>query len=129
MPHTRGQLSTGFDNTTATIATKVGSSLVVTMPPDLDETAMQQVWTVVFASIHEREVTSLILEFSGVKMMDGYEFGRLKELANTAYFLGAKTIFVGLNAGIISHLALSNVDLTGVTATLTLDDALARVTQ
>ncbi len=128
MLNTDGQLRTGFDNASATVATKVGSSLVVTMPPDLDETAMQQVWTVVFAGIQEREITSLILEFSGVKLMDGYEFGRLKELAKTAYFLGTKTIFVGLNAGIISHLALSNVDLTGVTATLTLD-ALARVTQ
>lgn len=122
-------MRTAFDNANATVATKVGTSLVVTMPPDLNETAMQHVWNVVFAGIQERQVTSLILEFSGVKLMDGYEFGRLRELANTAYFLGIKTIFVGLNAGIISHLALSNVDLSGVTAALTLDDALVRVTQ
>jgi len=129
MRNAGGQLRTAFDNANATVATKVGTSLVVTMPPDLNETAMQHVWNVVFAGIQERQVTSLILEFSGVKLMDGYEFGRLRELANTAYFLGIKTIFVGLNAGIISHLALSNVDLSGVTAALTLDDALVRVTQ
>lgn len=109
------------------VATRMRSSVVVTAPTDLGNGALDDLCDVVLRSFETTEATSLILELSGVNFMDSFEFSRLKALADTVRFLGAKTIFVGLNAGIISHLSHSDADVSGVFATLDLDDALTLV--
>jgi anti-anti-sigma regulatory factor len=101
------------------------SSVVVTAPSNLGNGNLEDLCDVALRSFETAEATSLILELSGVNFMDTYEFGRLKALADTVRFLGVKTIFVGLNAGIIAHLSTSDADVSGVCATLAIDDALA----
>ena len=107
------------------VATQMRSSVVVTAPSNLGNGNLEALCDVALNSFEAAEATSLILELSGVNFMDKYEFGRLKALADTVRFLGVKTIFVGLNAGIISHLSTSDADVSGVCATLAIDDALA----
>lgn len=107
------------------VATRMRSSVVVTAPSNLGNGNLEELCDVALGSFETAEATSLILELSGVDFMDSYEFGRLKALAGTVRFLGVKTIFVGLNAGIISHLSHSDADISGVCATLAIDDALA----
>jgi anti-anti-sigma regulatory factor len=109
------------------VATRMRSSVVVTAPTNLGNGALEDLCDVALRSFETGEATSLILELSGVNFMDTYEFSRLKALADTVRFLGVKTIFVGLNAGIISHLSHSNAEVSGVLATLGLDEALTLV--
>lgn len=107
------------------VVTRMRSSVVVTAPSNLGNGNLEDLCDVALSAFETAEATSLVLELSGVNIMDTYEFGRLKALADTARFLGVKTIFVGLNAGIISHLSTSDADVSGVCATLAIDDALA----
>lgn len=107
------------------VVTRMRSSVVVTAPTNLGNGNLEDLCDVALRSFETAEATSLILELSGVNFMDTYEFGRLKALADTVRFLGVKTIFVGLNAGIIAHLSTSDADVSGVCATLAIDDALA----
>lgn len=109
----------------AIVVTRMRSSVVVTAPSDFGDGTLEKLWEVVLASFEQVQANCLILELSGVNFMDCHEFSRLKALAETIRFLGAKTIFVGLNPGIIAHLSNSNADLSGIYATLALDDALA----
>lgn len=118
------QASSVRSNGSTIVATRMRSSVVVTAPRDLGNGTLEDLCDVVFRSFEAAQATSLILELSGVDFMDSHEFSRLKALADTVHFLGVKTIFVGLNAGIISHLSHSNADLSGISATLALDDAL-----
>lgn len=109
----------------AIVATRMRSSVVVTAPSDLGDGNLDDLCGVVLGSFENAEANSLILELSGVNFMDCHEFGRLKALSETVRFLGVKTVFVGLSPGIISHLSHSNADVSGICATLALDDALA----
>lgn len=109
------------------IATRVRSCLVITAPADLGGRNLDMLEKVASDAMQEPGTTSMVLELSGVKLMDRHEYARIKRLLQTAKFLGVEAMLVGLRPGIIAHLVQSDADLCGVHAALGLDDALARL--
>jgi hypothetical protein len=56
--------------------------------------------------------------------MDSQEFNELHKISRMTEILGAQTIFVGLNPGIIIHLMSQDVDIVGIKSYLSFEDAL-----
>jgi len=56
--------------------------------------------------------------------MDAHEFHALRQVLRMAGVLGARTMLVGLQPGIIMHLMECDADVDGLHAMLGLDDAL-----
>lgn len=104
--------------------TKVKNCLIVTVGDDLSGDALDQTQNVVLDGIHQDGCLEVIFELSGLKFMDTLEFEGLKSISEMAAILGAKTVFSGINPGIIFHLISSNAKTEGIQSSLDLNGAL-----
>lgn len=69
-------------------------------------------------------VKALVVDFSGVPMIDSVEFNELYKTLKMAAFMGAKPLIAGVHFGIASALVEMNLKLSDITHTHTVDDAL-----
>lgn len=104
--------------------TKVRNCLIVTVGDDLSGGALEHMQKVVLDGIHQDGCLEVIFELSGLKFMDTLEFDRLKSISEMALILGAKTVFSGINPGIIFHLISCNAQTEGIHSSLDLNGAL-----
>ena len=72
-------------------------------------------------------VSGVILDVSGVQIMDVEDFDLLRRSMAMASILGARSILVGLQPGIVSSLIALDCDVDGVEAAADLDDAFRRL--
>lgn len=106
------------------VATKVNDCLIVTVGDDLSEGCLEEVKRTILSDIHKEGCLSIIFELSALKFMDTIEFEGLKSISEMAIFLGARSLFVGIQPGIVSHLITNNADIKGIHACLDLNEAL-----
>lgn len=109
------------------LATKVKDCLIVTVGEDLSGGALEEVRRVTLRDVHEKGCQSIIFELSAVKFMDTIEFEGLKTISEMASILGAQSMFVGLQPGIVSHLVASDAETGGISAALDLNEALEKL--
>ena len=107
--------------------TEVQGCLVVTMPGDASEEAFAQLFAAVSARLSVSRVPAVILDFSGVRILDLHEFGRVRTLAKVAGFLGARVFLVALSPGIAAFLAQAGMDMDGMDFCLRMEDAFAQL--
>lgn len=72
-------------------------------------------------------VSGVILDVSGVQIMDVEDFELLRRSMAMASILGARSILVGLQPGIVSSLIGLDCDVDGIEAAVDLDDAFRRL--
>ncbi len=106
------------------VATRVGPALVVTLPRELDEATLRALRGDVLETLHRSRSRALVLEASGLDLIDAEDFRQLTLVARTAALLGVSPLLVGLSAGVVAYLIDAGVDTRGVRAYATLDDAL-----
>jgi len=106
------------------VATRVGPALVVTLPRELDDATLRALRGEVLDTLRRSRSRALVLEASGLDLIDAEDFRQLTLVARTASLLGARPLLVGLSAGIVAYLIEAGVDTRGVRAYATLDDAL-----
>ncbi len=106
------------------VATRVGPALVVTLPRELDDATLRALRGEVLDTLRRSRSRALVLEASGLELIDAEDFRQLTLVARTATLLGARPLLVGLSAGIVAYLIEAGVDTRGVRAYATLDDAL-----
>ncbi len=107
--------------------TRVGPALVVTLGRDLGGAAMEQLTKVALDGVQHGGATTLIVDASGVPFMDATEFRGLRQVLRMAGLLGARTMLVGLQPGIIMHLMECDADTSGLQAMLGLEEALQSI--
>lgn len=115
-------MSTG--SSTSVTGTRVEDCLVVTVSRDLGADTLDEVRRVTLDGVQRDGAGAVILELSGVPYMDSHEFEELRRIMHMAGLLGARSMLVGLRAGIIMHLMDCDVDVRGLPAMLGLDEAL-----
>jgi len=106
------------------VATRVGPALVVTLPRELDEATLRALRGDVLETLRRSRSRALVLEASGLDLIDAEDFRQLTLVARTAALLGVSPLLVGLSAGVVAYLIDAGVDTRGVRAYATLDDAL-----
>ena len=104
--------------------THVQGTLVVTVTRDLGDDAVAAVRSAALESAHRLGSRRVVLDLSAVPFMDLAEFDALRGVVRAVELIGASTTIVGLRPGIIMHLLDSGADVTGIRATLGLEDAL-----
>lgn len=109
------------------IATKVKDCLIVTVGEDLSSGGLEEVRRVVLRDVHEKGCLSIIFELSALKFMDTIEFEGLKNVSEMASTLGAQSIFVGIQPGIVFHLVANDAQTDGLNAALDLNEALEKL--
>ena len=105
-------------------ATHLKNSSIINLGNELSDHLIAELKDFVMNEIHVNQNKSIILVLSGLKFMDSQEFNELHKISRMTEILGAQTIFVGLNPGIIIHLMSQDVDIVGIKSYLSFEDAL-----
>ena len=98
--------------------------LVASIQIDLSDAVLQRFRQDLLERVARERVHGVVLDVSGVTVMDSIDFGMLKTTMTMAAVMGASAIIVGLAPGIVSALMDMDADTQGVHAALNLDDAL-----
>jgi rsbT antagonist protein RsbS len=78
--------------------------------------------------LHSSAVSGAVLDLSGVEILDSRDFEAIRRVTAMATLMGARTVLSGLRPGVVSSLIEMDVDLDGLEATATPDDAFELLT-
>ena len=101
----------------------VRGCVVASIQIDLDPEGLRQFQKDLLERVQKSTATGVILDVSGVEILDLDDFNGLRRTMEMAAVLGARPILSGLNPGMVSALIDLGVDQEGVIAVLNLDDA------
>jgi len=107
--------------------TAVKRSLVATLHANLHDTAFEQIRHATLERVARSDIAAVIFDLSAVRLMDCYEFDKLKQLAQMLRLLGCRTVLVGLSAGVVAYLVDQDVSTNGIEVERGLEEALDRL--
>ena len=102
--------------------------LVASIQVDLDDGLLHGFQRDLLTRIAATRCSGVILELSGVEIMDVHDFESLRRCAEMARIMGARTIMVGLQPGVVAALVELEANVDGVEATLDLEEAFRLLT-
>jgi len=104
---------------------KVWTLLLVPLQGELTDELANQLTGEVLARIHEEGCSGLVIDITGLWLVDSHLCAVLSELSSAASLMGAKTLLSGMKPDIALTLETMGVELKGVRTTLNLEDALS----
>ena len=97
--------------------------VVASIQIDLSEDVLRQFRADFLEMIRESEASNVILDVSGVEVMDGEDFQAIRNTMHMANLLGVRSVLAGLRPGVVSSLIELGVDTEGFETALNLDEA------
>ena len=108
------------------VAMQVSRNIVVaSIQVDLDDDVLARFREDLLHRIHETCSRGVILDVSGLEILDSEEFAALRRIITMCTIMGAETVLVGLQPGVVSALIETGVDVDGLRAAINLDAAFA----
>ena len=101
----------------------VRGCVVASIQIDLTPEVLQEFRTELLARVQESGAFGVILDVSGVDILDRDDFDALRKTMVMAEIMGARPVLSGLKPGVVSALIDLGVDPEGLNAVLNLDDA------
>lgn len=98
--------------------------LLVSLQGDISDSQMERLRGGVLERIRDRGTDGLVLDASGVWLMDSHLCAVLGRLATAARLMGARPVLCGLSPGVVLTLQEMGIELAGIEAALSLEDAL-----
>jgi len=103
--------------------------LVVPIQEELSKKAALQIQRSLLERVHEKSVKGVIIDLSGVKIIDGVLWEVFSKTAQMVKILGSPSVITGLSPGVVASIIDSNLDIDGLTTAMNLEDALEILTQ
>jgi rsbT antagonist protein RsbS len=103
---------------------RLWSLLLVPVQGELTDSAAEQLRHDVLTEIHAAGSDGLILDVTGLWLMDSHLCAVLTRLAQAAALMGTRTIVCGMNAETAMMIQSMGLELRGVRTSLTLEQAL-----
>jgi rsbT antagonist protein RsbS len=104
---------------------KLWTLLLVPLQGELTDQLANQLTSEVLSRIHEDGCSGLIIDITGLWLVDSHLCAVLSELSSAASLMGARTLLSGMKPDIALTLETMGVELRGVRTTLNLEDALS----
>lgn len=98
--------------------------ILVTLQGDVTDDLAEQLNTDVLRAIHESGARGLVVDLTGVWIMDSHLCAVLTNLAGAARLMGTPTILSGMSPEIAMTLQAMGVELASIRTALTLEQAL-----
>lgn len=102
-------------------------NLIVPIQVSLTDAIVHQLRDDVTRAIEQESISGLIIDLSGVDMMDSYITRSIRDLAMMARIMGVETVVCGMRRTIVVTLVEMGLNLTGVTLALNLERAVERL--
>ncbi len=109
------------------VLNRMGDVLVATVQTELTSSVLARFHDDLLNHLAAERSPTLLLDLSGVSLMDVEEFDALRKLAFSAAVMGAETWFVGFRPEVVSTLVSVGAQTGGLRAALDLDDALTQI--
>jgi rsbT antagonist protein RsbS len=97
--------------------------VVASIQVDLSDAVLAGFRTQLLELLHSSGAAGVILDMSGVEVLDLEEFDALQQTMDMAQLMGARTVFSGFRPGVVSALLDLDADTRGMYAALNLDAA------
>ncbi len=109
---------------TSIVVVKIRDILMVTMPPDADDSVIASLQGKVLASMEQSEAKALILDISAVETLDSFFARTISETALMVRLMGGRTIIAGMCAAVAITATQLGLGLKQVETALNVDAAL-----
>ena len=106
---------------------QVRDCAVASIQIDLNDRVLNQFRADLLQTLQRTNATGVVLDVSGIEVMDLQEFDALRQTMQMASLMGARTVFSGFRPGVVSALVELDADICSVDAFANLDDALAKI--
>ena len=103
---------------------KLWSILLVTLHGEVNDEFARNMSADVLARIHKEGASGLVIDITGLWILDSHLCSMLAELASAALLMGARTLISGMNPDMAITLETMGVRLGEVVTTLDLESAL-----
>ena len=104
---------------------RLGSTLLVSIQIELRDAVAEAFQADVLLQIERRGTTGLVIDISGLDMVDTYVARILAETGRMAKLMGTSTVLVGMRPEVAATLVRMGYGMEGVQTALDLDDGLA----
>lgn len=102
----------------------VDGVLIAPAPADFADEAFTALKRSVLAAVHASSLRGVIIDVSRVELLDTSLFGILADTARMAGLLGARTVFVGFQPGVVSALIDMDAPCDHIVSATTLEEGL-----
>lgn len=114
-----------FGSTTSVPVLNLGGNLLVTLQGELQDGTAEQLQHDIAQRIAQRPVTGLVIDISGVEIVESFLGRVLAEIASGAQLLAARTVLAGMRPAVAITLVELGLTLPGLMTALDVDRALA----
>jgi rsbT antagonist protein RsbS len=104
---------------------RVGPTLIVTVHVELRDQVAEAFQADVLVAIEKGKTTGLVIDISGLDMVDSYVARILAESGRMAKLMGTATVLVGMRPEVAATLVRMGYAMEGVRTALNLEDGLA----
>jgi rsbT antagonist protein RsbS len=99
-------------------------NLIVSIQVSLTDSLIERLIGDITQAIESSQVSGLILDLSGVDMLDSHLTYRIRTLAVAARLMGVDTVVCGMRPAVVMTIVEMGLDLVGVSIALNLERAL-----
>jgi len=103
---------------------RVGDTLLITVHTDLHDTVAEAFQEDVLAAIEKTGASGLIIDISGLDMVDSYVARVLADTGRMARLMGTESVLVGMRPEVAATLVRMGYPMEGVKTALGVDDGL-----
>jgi rsbT antagonist protein RsbS len=104
---------------------RVGDTLLITVHTELHDTVAEAFQEDVLAAIEKTGASGLIIDISGLDMVDSYVARVLADTGRMAHLMGTDSVLVGMRPEVAATLVRMGYPMEGVKTALAVDDGLA----
>ena len=108
---------------------RIGDTLLATVHVELHDAVAEAFQTDVLTALERRRTKGLIIDISGLDMVDTYVARILANTGRMAKLMGTHTVLVGMRPEVASTLVRMGYPMDGVHAALDVDEGLALLGQ
>lgn len=120
----QGRREVPVPNEDTVVLQPVGLFVVVPLREPVGQGVIHELANKLLDYLHSHGARGVVLDMTGVEILDAYDFEALRSVVQAAGIMGATVVLAGLRPGVAAGLAMLNVDGSWVTATRTVDQAL-----
>jgi len=103
---------------------RLHNNLLVSIQVELTDQLVSELKDDLTDAIQSEDVRGLVIELSGVDILDSYIARSLRDVSHVAKLMGVQTIIAGLDPSMAVTLIEMGLELTGVSVALNLESAL-----
>ncbi len=95
---------------TRVILQRVAGVVIIPAPDPITDAFMNDLRATILDYMKKNKISGVIIDLSGVELLDGHDFENLRQVRNGIELMGAPVILAGIRPGVAAGLAALNAD-------------------